>query len=323
MSPDGEIASVIIEKITELLNYEMLVSAPGIVEPDSNFMWASNFRAPTGINVINDEVFLNLFLPEGSEQDKDKKIFFSRVDAKLQDGLWQVRRDFNDLSEVYGSVIKMALGTFRSVILDYSYIQEGKYFAHFSFNEKDLEGISSVLISLTEVMSGYKIEYLKKVREKGKMFSGVDEIAEVTTFSLELLYLDEDVAEFQNDTMCHFVMANFLEGGIKAIGTTQNNSPPALLGPREVINETGNISYFKVYNKDIIQLVKGIVSSFIILYGLYGTVSGNCIRLMLPIPTQQTGLLLEVLNKLKQDSPELNLKLLEVSRFSENKFREL
>ena len=152
------------------------------------------------------------------------------------------------------------------------------------------------------------------------MFSGVDEIAEVTTFSLELLYLDQDKSESQSDRMCNFVMANYLEGGIKAIGTNQSNSPPALLDPREVTNESGNISYFKVYNRDIVELVKGIVSSFTILYGLYGTVSGNSIRLMLPIPTQQTGLMLEVLNKLKQDNPELNVKLLEVSRFSENKF---
>lgn len=80
-------ASEILDRVSGIMNYELMISTAGIREADSNFMWAATFRAPVGINFIHNDVSINLFLPEGSENQKDVNLFFNRMGAKLQDGL--------------------------------------------------------------------------------------------------------------------------------------------------------------------------------------------------------------------------------------------
>ncbi len=318
MKPDGEQASEILERVSDLLNYELLVSTPGIKEPDSNFMWASRFRAPVGINVIQDEVSFNLFLPEGAENEKDKKLFFSRVGAKLQDGLWQVRRIMSDLSELYASVIKMAVGQFPSVVLDYSFIQEGRYYSHFTFNESDLAGISATLISLTEVIMGYKIEYLKRVPTHASIFNGVEEIGDVSTVTLEIYPQSKTSIEKMGNDATFFIMANFLDEGVKTISWKNGRGIPDILCPDGIANINGKAVSFKTKNRHVTELVKLIASNFIILYGLYGVAEDEYLKIMLPIPKQQTSTLLKVLNELIADQQEWNVKLCEISEFEKS-----
>lgn len=315
MKPKGDMASEILEQMSDLLNYELLVSTPGIKEPDSNFMWASNFRAPVGINVIQEEVSFNLFLPEGAENDKDKKLFFSRVGAKLQDGLWQVRRIMSDLSEVYASIIKMALEQFNSVILDYSFIQEGRYYSHFTFNESDLAQISAVLISLTDVIQGYNIEFLRKLKKHIFIFNGIEEIEEVSTVTVEIYPADLERGIKPRGAESFFVMANYLNGGVKTVGIKKDGSAPNILDPFSLSEIYGNVVSFKSRNKHVMELVKRIASNFIILYGIYGAASDDYLRIMLPLPRQQKSALIKVLNDIMGNHPDWNIKISEVSDF--------
>lgn len=317
MKPYGDIASEILEQVSDLLNYELLVSTPGIREPDSNFMWAEKFRAPVGINVIEDEVSFNLFLPEGSENEKDKKLFFSRVGAKLENGLWQVRREMSDLSEIYSQTIKMALTQFGSVILDYSYIQEGRYYSHFTFNESDLAGISATLIALNDVIHGYNIEYLRNLKTHAAIFNGVEEIGDLATVSIEIF--KDGASKNGIDGHFPFVMANFMNGGVKTLGKHIGRSPPQILEAKDVASIRGDIVSFKSKNIHITELVKLVASNFIVLYGMYGIANGETMKLMLPIPRQQTNILLKVLNTLIVDHPGWNIKLAELSEFGDLK----
>ncbi len=317
MKPSGDIASEILEQVSDLLNYELLVSTPGIKEPDSNFMWAEKFRAPVGINVIQNDVSFNLFLPEGSENEKDKKLFFSRVGAKLESGLWQVRREMSELSEDYASTIKLALGQFGSVILDYSYIQEGRYYAHFTFNDSDLAGISSTLIALNDVLQGYRIEYLRTIKHHASIFNGIEEIGEVATVSVDISREGGSGGGF--DGYFPFVMANFLNGGVKTLGKGMGKTPPDILGPSDVSRVRGDIISFKSKNDHITELVKLVASNFIVLYGMYGVANGDSLRLMMPIPKQQTSILLKVLHTLINQRPGWNIKLSELSQFGEKR----
>lgn len=318
MKPKGDMASEILDQMSDLLNYELLVSTPGIKEADSNFMWAANFRAPVGINVIHEEVSFNLFLPEGAENDKDKKLFFSRVGAKLQDGLWQVRRIMSDLSEIYASIIKMALEQFSSVILDYSFIQEGRYYSHFTFNESDLAQISAVLISLTDVIQGYNIEYLRRLKKHIHIFNGVDEIEEVSTVTVEIYPSNTKSSTKLRSVESFFVMANYLNGGVKTVGITKDGYAPGILEPYDLSEVNGNIVSFKSKNKHVNELVKKIASNFIILYGIYGAASTDYLRIMLPLPRQQKSILIKVLNGVMNGHPDWNIKISEVSDFAQH-----
>lgn len=316
MKPNGDLASEILEQVSELLNYELLVSTPGIHEPDSNFMWAEKFRAPVGINVIQDDVSFNLFLPEGSENEKDKKLFFSRVGASLENGLWQVRRDMSELSEVYASTIKMALTQFRSVVLDYSYIKEGRYYAHFTFNESDLSSISATLIALNDVIHGYRIEYLRTLKDQKAIFDGVDEIREVATVCIDITKTEGGNDGGGYASLFPFVMANFLNGGVKTLGKNVSKIPPVILEAEKISNVGGAVISFKSRNCHITELVKLIASNYIVLYGIYGIANSDSMRLMTPLPKQQTNIFLKVLNFLITEFPGWNIKLAELSEFS-------
>jgi hypothetical protein len=68
MKFDGSITDDILRNMPLFLDYELLVSIPGIAEADSGFMWGSNFRAPVGISLQDGKVSFNLFLPAKSEK---------------------------------------------------------------------------------------------------------------------------------------------------------------------------------------------------------------------------------------------------------------
>ncbi|WMT45588.1 MAG: hypothetical protein RE469_05165 [Cuniculiplasma divulgatum] len=60
------------------------------------------------------------------------------MEAKFQDGLWQVRGNVSELSTVHENVLNLAVSGFQSVVLNYSFIEKGRYFLHFIFNSQEL-----------------------------------------------------------------------------------------------------------------------------------------------------------------------------------------
>ena len=169
----------------------------------------------TGLySFIGDSVYMNLFLPEGSEEEKDKKLFLSRINAKLQDGLWQARRSLDELNGIYSQSLKMAMNGFRSLILDYTYILRGRYYAHFIFNSTDLQQISSLLVSFADSVDGLRVEHMRRLGPSSPLFSGnsgEDDVSAVT-ISISTSGTADDSA---HDTF--FVMGSRMEQGRKTI----------------------------------------------------------------------------------------------------------
>lgn len=315
MKAMGELASNILGKMRELVDCELLVSTPGIKEPGSNFMWASSFRAPVGIDVIGEEVTFNLFLPEGAEHDNDKKLFFNTVNAKLVDGLWHARRNMKDLSESYASVIRMALTSFRSVILDQSFIEEGRYYAHFIFNQQELPAISNALISLAGEVRGYRIEYIRKLRNRESIFNEVEELGTVSTIVLVISKKGNENVDRKESADVPFIMAKLINQGVKTIAKAQESGIPQLLSSGKTSEIKDRIVEFDTSNNLITDLVRNSSQNFIIIYGLFGYVKGESIFLMLPIQRKQIGAFLQVLNDLREQYKEWDISIPEIERF--------
>lgn len=317
MKSKKTVASGILENVSGLMDYELLVSRPGIKEADSDFMWASSFRAPIGINFVGGEGSLNLFLPEGSEDDKDKKIFLTRVGAKFQDGMWQVRKSLKEVHGEYGFALRNGLSNFRSLVLDHSYIQRGRYYAHFTFNVNDLDELSEGLMSFAEIIEGYRVEYLRKLHDPANVFDDIDERGDISMVTVEITQSSGPKANEFSEDMVYFVMSNFLDDGIKTIGKVRNNKVPKILAHSGLTDISHGVKYFKSGNELIIDLIQRIALDYIVLYGLYGAAGENYLHLMLPIPSQQTSSLLRAVRKLAGESSEWKIKLIEISSYSD------
>ena len=316
MGKNISLASEILDKISGIMYYELMISTSGIREADSNFMWATTFRAPVGINFIHSNVSIILFLPEGSEYQKDENLFFNRVGARLQDGLWQVRRSLSELSDVYGSALHLGMSTFRSLMVNYSYIHRGRYNAHFTFNSKDLMDISSLIVTYSDVADGYRVEYMRKLYRHSKIYDWInsrDKVAMVT------LQVSRPVGNTDLPNPTHempIILSDFLdERGIKGMALAGDHPVPEILETSDVSEFSGKVTAFWAKNEVITQLVSRLATDFIVLYGLYGIAYPDAIRLVIPVPVQQTSALMRLLKGIMTDFTKWDLKLLEVTDY--------
>ncbi len=311
-------AYTVLKKISGVLNREVLISRKGNGEPDSKFMWVSNFRAPLGISYIKENVFLNLFLPEGSDSDAEKKLFLKRVEARFHDGLWQVRREVNEVSGGYdGRPLKMALTAFRSLIQDYSYIEKGRIYVHFIFNESELAGISSAMLSASGSMNDMKVEHLKKNGEGIIPASPALEQDDISAVTIEISSAKTSGSREDEVKETSFVMGNMLVGGVKTLVMSSEADVPQILQPERVSEVCpGLVSMFSK-NTVITWLVESLAKEFIVIYGLYGSAGVNGIRLSLSVPGQQVTAILRLLNTLSDNEGQWKIGLLEVIRLKD------
>lgn len=317
MKPEESFASIALKNVSKIMDYELLVSRPGASEPDSNFIWASTFRAPVGVSFVRENVYFNLFLPEGSENEGDKKIFLNRVGAKFRDGLWQVRRSMEQFNGLYGPPMKMAVTSFRTLILDYTYISNGRSYAHFTFNEADLDNISTALLSVTNLVEGLQVEYLKKIKDEVTVFKVINEDDKVSTLTLEASHNDFSDSSQQLEDEVFFILSNVLEKGVKTVGKASKNAIPEILMPTDVKEVDGGIVSFDSRNKLLVNLVELMASSYIVVYGFYGSAVNGDINLAINVPTQQTSALMRILRQLIQDTESWSIKLKEITYFKD------
>lgn len=317
MNYDGNIAFDLLNRLPIFLDYELLVSTPGIEEPDSGFMWGSNFRAPVGISVDDEDVSFNLYLPSGSERDKSLLIFFNRVGAKFQDGLWQVRRNLGEMSEVYASVIKNVISLFPSVILDYSYIEEGRYYAHFLFSSTELESISDALVSFIKVIPGYKVEYLEKLEHPSSTFKRVSEIDDVSTAVLEIKPVGGENSRSESDYF--FIMSNYNNDGVKVVGCTATDGKnefgiPRVLNAKESVRINSHTTSLKCQNDFMTTLLKLARQNFLIISSVYGETSTDSTHILITMPSAQVSVFLNTLSDLKIEVSGWVVTLKEISK---------
>lgn len=318
MKPEESFASRALRNVSKLMDYEVLVSRPGVSEPDSNFIWASTFRAPIGVSFVGESVYFNLFLPEGSEHEGDKKLFLSRVGAKFLDGLWQVRRSMDQVGWTYGPALKMAVTSFRSVILDYTYISKGRTFAHFTFNEMDLDDISETLLMVSNQLDGLRVEYLKKIRGEITVFKVINENEEVSTLTLEAFKDGHKNSDgHARDDGMFFVLGNILDKGVKTVGRASKNSIPEILKPSGVVQMGEELVSFNSGNQFLTNLVELMASNYIVVYGFYGSALNDSINLAINVPTQQTSALMRILRMLIEDTESWSIKLKEIVYFKD------
>ena len=316
MKFDGNIASDILSKMPLFLDYELLVSTPGIAEADSNFMWGSGFRAPVGISVMNDEVSFNLFLPAGSEKDKNIQLFFNRVGAKFQDGLWQVRRNLGEMSAVYANVVRTAISAFPSVVLDYSYIEEGRYYAHFIFNVSDLVQISEALVSFIKLIPGYRIEYMGKLDQPSEAFNRVAELDETTTAILEVSNGSGKTNGLDADFF--FIMGNYIEDGVKVVGTSLYGQTESHIPKIMQVEHTSAIDQgiFSIKSRNSLLSAFLTLSRhyYLITASVYGVAEGDSAYLLVTLPSVQMPVFLDILSELSNSLPMWKVTIREVSK---------
>lgn len=316
MLSEESFASRALKNVSTLMDYEILVSRPGISEPDSNFIWASTFRAPIGVSIVRDEVFFNLFLPAGSENEGDKKLFLNRVGAKFQDDLWQVRRSMSQVSGNYGPAMKLALSLFKSAMVDYSYISNGRTYTHMVFNRDDLQGVSRALLSIPDQVEDLRIEYMKKTGREFTVFRAIDEKEEVSSVTIEASQSDSPPPEGEGDPM-FFLMGNILEKGVKTVGKVPGSGVPEILCPREPVQFGNSLVSFSSCNQFLMSLVELMAREYVVIYGFCGSASGNSINLTINLPSRQVPALLRILRKASSNSGEWQLNLNEVIAFSD------
>lgn len=295
-------AYVGLKKIPELLDLEILVSRTGIGESDSTFIWASTFMAPESIVMLDGQMFLNLFLPEGSETDQEKKIFLNRVDAKLLDGLWQVRRRMDQLKGDYGGPLQFTLSTFRTAVVDQAYIRNGRAYVRLLMNSCDFDLYSRLMLRGIRERKDLKIEYFRKSEGKNTnyLIPGLEE--DLCFVTMKFGTGNQISPSYEEDDQFFFIMANFVEGGVKTIGRTKSGSVPQILLPEEVSNPAENVYTFKTNNKFVLSLMRQIAYQYALIFGFYGTISKDSASLTAAIPKEQVQFFLKILASVSEEN---------------------
>ena len=306
------IAGRTLQKMCGVMNREILLSKQGIGEPDTDFIWGSTFRAPIGISFIGDSVFFNLMLPKGSESAAGKKMFLNRVEAKLYDETWQVRRSMDQIKGSYGPALKMAIAGGKSLTLNNSYVDGGRVYVHFVFNIAELPYVSQQLLLLINQGNDVYVEYLRELNEGLTVFDFIDEKDEYSAVSVEISSREDRSTGSQVTDEMFFIMGNFLGKGVKTFGKKERGAIPEILKPEEVSDLDVNLVSFYTNNQLIVHLVELLSSEYILLRGFYGSASGRAITLTMNVPAQQTQSLLTILNKVKKGSGLWRLQLSEV-----------
>lgn len=314
MNKEETISSISLKNTSNIMQYEAMVSRPGISQPHSNFIWASTFKAPIGISVKDDQAFFDIFLPEGSENEGDKKLFLNRVGAKLQDGIWHARRTNEQLKDVYGPNLNFPLLSYNTLFNDYSYIENGRVYIHFLFNVKDLSVVSNLFLSLDTEALGLKLEFLRKLNEGTTAFHDLRNWKDSVSVTIEA---SKD-GEFENTgpEKANFLMSKTLNVGVKSLAYAKEGKLPGILEPHEPEQLEGNIFTFYCSNKLIVRLMDLMFEESAIFYGYHGYATENKLSLTINLPKPLIALLLRVIGKVEKDVAGYTIRLREVVDFS-------
>lgn len=300
-------------EVSTIMDYEILLSRPGITEKDTNFIWASSFRAPLSVSFLEDQMFFNLFLPEGSDGDQEKKIFLNRVGAKFLDGFWQVRRSMDEVTGAYGMAIKIALGRFHSSVLDQVYIYRGRFYAHFVFSMDELPEVSEAVLRLTSEIEDLRVEYLRGLDENTLLYRNImeNEEASIVTFIASPSGVNTKV----NGKELPFIMGNVPDTGVRIVARCNENAVPAVLRPGNVVGFNSGLLSFSSGNDFLQGLVKLMATNHIVFNGFYGSASGEALRLSVVVPSKQTTALVKLVSMLTENGSKLKVQLQEVTDF--------
>ncbi len=309
-----------LKRIHELLDTEVLISRQGVSEPDSDFIWAPTFMAPQSIVMLDGQLFLNLFLPEGSEEDQEKKIFLNRVGAKFQDGLWQVRKRTDQLKGSYGAPLQFTLSTFKTAVVDQVYIKNGRVYLHLLMNNAEFELYSRLTIRRQKEVPDLKIEHFKNYDGKSPAYliPGMEE--DLYFVTMKFGTGTHVFPTKEEDDQFFYVLANFVEGGVKTVGYSKEGIIPELLAADEVSSPAENIYTFKTNNRFILSLMKEVANQFVVVFGFYGALSDQCATLTAAIPRKQVKMFLRILSSISEETQECSPIVTEI--ISLNEFQE-
>lgn len=316
MSDDESISFSTLKDTSKIMHYEALISRPGISEPDSNFIWASTFKAPIGISFLGEETFFDLFLPAGSENEGDKKLFLNRTGATFQDGIWQVRRTHEQMKNIYGSTLKSTLSTFRSLFMDYSYIEKGRVYVHLLFNENDLPLVSRMMLSVDTNSLDLRLEYLKKIGNGRTPFDVLKSSEEATSVTVEAVRKGTSNNDKTEADRVQFLMGTTLAQGVKTIAYSGNGEIPDILKPLDVDRLDENVFTFFSSNEIVVSLMDQMLRNYTIFFGYHGFATESMISLTVNLPKPLISSLLRSLGKLEDMAPDYEVRLREVVDFS-------
>lgn len=313
MSDEGNISFRTLKQTSGIMHYEALISRPGISQPDSNFIWGSTFKAPIGISVKENKAFFDIFLPEEAQNEPDKKLFLNRVGAKLQDGIWHVMRNDDQLKGVYGPALRFALQSFRTLFNDYSYIENGRIYIHFLFHESDISAVSKVFLSLDTETMGLRLEYLRKLKKGGTAFQDLETSGNTVSVTIEA---SQD-GEYREDPKgINFLMGSTLYKGVRTVSYSEDGRIPEILKPEEIRKVDDNVNAFYSGNEIIVRLMGFMLDNATVFYGYHGTANDNGFSLTVHLPKPLTAPLLRTIGKIEQESSDYSIRLSEVVDFS-------
>ncbi len=313
MSNEGDISFRALRRTSGIMHYEALVSRPGISQPDSNFIWGSTFKAPIGISVKEDKAFFDIFLPEEAQNEPDKKLFLNRVGAKLQDGIWHVRRNDDQLKGVYGPALRFALLSFRTLFNDYSYIENGRIYLHFLFNESDISAVSRVFLSLDTEALGLRLEYLRKLYDGGTAFQDLQ--ASGNTASVTMVASQD--GEYKDEPQAiNFLMSSTLNEGVRTVSYSEGGGIPDILKPRDIQKVDDNVNAFYSTNEVVVRLMGLMLDNATVFYGYHGMANENSFSLTVNLPKPLVASLLRAIGKIEQENSSYTIRLSEVVDFS-------
>ncbi len=313
MSEEGSISYRSLKNTSKIMQYEILISRPGISEPDSSFIWASTFTAPLGISIHGDEVYFDLFLPAGAENEGDKKLFLNRVGAIYQDGIWQVRRTHEQMKNIYGPMLKQTLTSSRTLFMDYAYIEKGRVYLHTLFNEKDLPLISRTILSIDSKSLDLRLEYLRKLKSDSTAFENLRHEGENTSVTIEAIIQGSSSESTQLTEKAQFLMGSAMDKGVRTVAYASEGNIPEILKPINMEKIDEHVFSFLSTNEIVVKLMEFMIEQNTVFYGYHGYATENSLTITVNLPKPLTTSLLRVMGKLVEKVPQYEIRLKEVA----------
>lgn len=316
MNTEESISFRALSKTTEIMQYEALISRHGIIQPDSNFIWRSTFQAPLGININGERGFFDIFLNEGAENEPDKKLFLNRVDAKLKDGIWHVRRTDEELKGSYGNMTNFPLLSFNSLFNDYSYIANGRIYIHLLFNENDLSAVSRAFLSIDTAGLGIRLEFLRRLKEGATAFCDLKEREDASSVTIEIS--SDGNFDDEGEAVAHFLMNPNLKKGVRTLLSAPGGKIPEIMKPLDPQKINDNVTAFYCSNEVIFGLMKKMFEESIIFFGYHGFATENKISLTVNLPDPLKTSLIRVVGKVENEVPDYSIRIREVVEFAQS-----
>ena len=113
-----------------------------------------------------------------------------------------------------------------------------------------------------------------------------------------------------------FILGNFLDQrGVKGIAISDGKSLPEFLQGHEEFPLSDQITAFWSRHEILTYLVSRLAANYIVVYGLYGIADEDSIRLVIPVPVQQTTTLMRLIKEAMTDFTKWEIKLLEITDY--------